>query len=294
MTTPVSAELIRTPTDEEIAQYRRDGYLVVRGLIPAEVLDAAERGMERFYASDVDRPFPGRTQYDHYDWSPEHGDVLRKNDYTSRMVDELRTLVELPGIAAFAAGLAGTSGIRLWHDQLLYKPPSDGGDPGNVGWHTDRQYWRSCSSEEMLTCWVPFHDCDSAVGGVAFVPGSHLWDDQEGLDFFDPDLDRQEAAMADRRGDVRKVVPTLARGDATFHHSGTVHGSGANLTASPRRSMAIHLQPQENHWVEAQDATGAAAYHRNDELVRSTGGTPDYADPTICPQLWPTAAASDD
>lgn len=264
-----------------------DGFLVVRDLVPASVLDAAERGMSRYYAGDVDRPFPGRTRYDDYDWTPADGDVLRKNDYTSRMVDELRALVEWPGIAAFAAGLAGADGIRLWHDQLLYKPPSTDRDHGNVGWHTDRQYWRSCSSEEMLTCWVPFHDCDEATGGVSFVAGSHAWPDQGGLDFFDPDLARQEAALGASGRAVRKVVPRLRRGDVTFHHSRTVHGSGANRTAAPRRSMAIHLQPSGNEWTRALDAAGEPAYHRNDELVRSVHGHPDYADPRICPELWP-------
>jgi hypothetical protein len=155
MTSPTTTTEFRTPSADELDRYRRDGYLVVRGLVPSEVLDAAERGMERFYAGDTDRPFPGSTRYDHYDWSPADGPGLRKNDYTSRMVDELAGLVGWPGIGAFAAGLSGSQGIRLWHDQLLFKPPSAGGGVAAVGWHTDRQYWQTCSTAEMLTCWVP-------------------------------------------------------------------------------------------------------------------------------------------
>ncbi len=261
--------------------YAADGFLVVRDLVPAAVLDAAERGMARFYAGDVDRPFPGRTRYDHDDWSPADGDGLRKNDYASRMVDELATLVAWPGIAAFAASLAGASGIRLWHDQLLFKPgrPSQaGGDErsGNVGWHTDRQYWRSCTSTEMLTCWVPFHDCDAEMGGVSFLPASHR-EANDGLDFFDPDLSTVDAAAAH--------VPRLRRGDVTFHHCGTVHGSGPNRTDRPRRSMAIHLQPADNRWTPGPGPT--PAYHRNDELVGTVDEHPDYRDPRICPELWP-------
>jgi ectoine hydroxylase-related dioxygenase (phytanoyl-CoA dioxygenase family) len=282
---------VRLPTAEEVAAYERDGFLVVRGLVPAAVLDAAERGMARFYAGDVDAPFPGSTRYDSWDWRPEHGDVLRKNDYTSRMVTDLAALVEWPGIGAFAAALAGTPVIRLFHDQLLYKPGgSDGAaddGTGNVGWHTDRQYWGACTSEEMLTCWVPFHDCTEAVGGVSFVPGSHRWPEQQGLDFFSPDLGAQQAAMAAAGHDVRPVVPDLRRGDATFHHCRTVHGSGPNRTAAPRRSMAIHLQPGDNRHAGKRDADGALPYHRNDELVRVVDGLPDYTDPRISPVLWP-------
>jgi ectoine hydroxylase-related dioxygenase (phytanoyl-CoA dioxygenase family) len=277
------------PTPEDVETYRRDGFVVARGLVPAELLDAAERGMERFYAGDTDAPFPGRTRYDDWDWSPEHGDGLRKNDYTSRMVTELAGLVQWPGISAFAASLAGADEVRLWHDQLLYKPGGLPDASGNVGWHTDRQYWRSCSSQQMLTCWVPFHDCDERVGGVTFVAGSHRWADQDGLDFFVPDLVEQEASFVGDGQPIRKVVPVLRRGDATFHHSRTVHGSGPNRTDRPRRSMAIHLQPGDNRHVAAVDPTGRPAYHRNDELVRSVDGAPDYADPRICPVLWPVA-----
>ena len=81
--------------------------------------------------------------------------------------------------------------IRLWHDQLLYKPaertlPDQG--TVNVGWHTDRQYWRTCASADMLTAWVPFHDVGEREGAVSFVDGSHRWDDDVVLDFFNPDL----------------------------------------------------------------------------------------------------------
>ncbi|PTA47502.1 phytanoyl-CoA dioxygenase family protein [Micromonospora sp. RP3T] len=276
------------PSADDLAAYRRDGFLVVRGLIPSGVLDAAERGMARFYAGDLDAPFPGRTRYDDYDWTPAHGGGLRKNDYTSRMVSELAALVEFPGIGAYAAALAGADGIRLWHDQLLYKPAGLDDARGNVGWHTDRQYWLSCASVEMLTCWVPFHDCDERVGGVSFVAGSHRWPQQRGLDFFAGDLAAQEASFRPAGEPTRKVVPVLRRGDVTFHHCRTVHGSGPNLAAEPRRSMAVHLQPADNHWVAATDPAGEPAYHRNDELVRVVDGHPDYADPRISPLLWPT------
>ena len=78
----------------------------------------------------------------------------------------------------------------------------------------------------------------------------------------------------------------LPRGSVTFHHCGTVHGSGPNRSAAPRRSMAIHLQPADNrHRGLGDDAR--PTYHRNDELVRRVDGTPDYTDPRICPVLFP-------
>lgn len=270
--------------------YRGDGFVVVRQLVPAAVLDAAEAGMARWYAGERDAPAPGRTMYDHADWVPEHGDGLRKNDYTSLQVAELFALVATPALSAAAAALAGAPSIRLWHDQLLFKPPAAGA-AANVGWHTDRQYWMGCSSEEMLTAWVPFHDCDEVCGSISFLAGSHRWA-TVALDFFDGDLDALRARLPEGGRGAEVVTPHLQRGDVTFHHSRTVHGSGPNTSCAPRRSMAIHLQPGGNRRVAgAVDLAGAPAYHRNDELVRRRAGIPDYADERVCPQLHPAVVA---
>lgn len=282
-----SATSLRSPTAEEYESYRRDGFVVVRQLLPEDVLDAAERGMARFYTGDLDAPFPGSTRFDDFDWEPSDGDVLRKNDYASRSERELDQLASCPGIGRFAAGLAGADEIRLWHDQLLYKPAWLDSDDARVGWHTDRQYWSTCSSEQMLTCWAPFHDVDATVGVVTFVPGSHRWEMPQGIGFFEKDMATQEARLAGY-GDVQFVSPDLRRGDVTFHHCRTVHGSRPNLSDRPRRSMAIHLQPGDNYWVASVDASGEPGYHRNDSLVLTdAGGHPDYADPRICPRLYP-------
>ena len=40
--------------------------------------------------------------------------------------------------------------------------------------------------------------------------------------------------------------PTILRaGQAAFHHSLTVHGSGPNTLAAPRLALAIHMQPAD-------------------------------------------------
>jgi hypothetical protein len=263
------------PTGDDVAFYRAHGYWVSGPIVPDAVLDAAEAGMARLYAGDTDRPLPGGRPLG--GWRPEDGDVLRKNDYASLVVGELAALVRSPLIAACAARLSGAAEIRLWHDQLLRKPSGTG--RVNVGWHTDRQYWPSCSSADMLTAWVPFHDIGPAEGGISFADASHLWPDEPALDFFDADLSTLDRLRAARQVDV--IVPEIPRGAVTFHHCRTVHGSGPNRSGRPRRSLAVHLQPGTNRH-------SGAGRHGNDDLVRRDAeGRPDYADPAVCPRLWP-------
>jgi hypothetical protein len=275
------------PTAADVAAYRDHGFWLSGIVLPGDVLDAAERGMQRFYAGERDRPGPAGIESE--GWHPEHGNVLRKNDYASLRIDELAALVAFPAIGAIAARLSGAAGVRLWHDQLLYKPVDEPGPPANVGWHTDRQYWESCTSQEMLTAWVPFHDVDARAGSITFVDASHRWE-TTGLDFFESDIERQEAELAAAGRTLVKVPAVLERGRVSFHNCRTIHGSGPNHGAQPRRSMAIHLQPADNRHQRHALGDGTLAEHRNDSLCRRAGDGPDYTDPALFPVLWTGAS----
>jgi len=266
------------PHSEDIQFYRDHGFWISPQIIPDEVLDASERGMQRYYGGDLDS-----TGIHPPDWKPTPGEGLRKDDYSSMCVDELAQLVHHPMIGTTAARLSDAPGIRLWHDQLLYKPVDAPGTRANVGWHTDRQYWQCCTSTEMLTAWVAFHDVTPEGGSVSFFDGSHRWE-VTGLDFFSQDLDGLEAIAREQGLPVDIKPTTMKRGQVSFHHCRTVHGSGANRSSEPRRSIAIHLQPTTNRARVNED--GTIAPHSNNDLTRQVEGVPDYTDERICPLLW--------
>jgi Phytanoyl-CoA dioxygenase (PhyH) len=280
-------QLALLPGEPEVAFYEEHGFWVSPVIVPDAVIDRALQGMERFYAGDRDAPFPGPPGAAEPGWTPDDGDVLRKNDYASLQVRELFELVAYPMIAAVAARLSRRTPIRLWHDQLLYKPIDRPDRPANVGWHTDRQYWRTCTSDRMLTAWVPFHDVDEATGPLTFLDGSHRWSDPSSeLDFFNHDLEGLERRLREDGHLVVKRAATLRRGQVSFHHCRTVHGSGPNRGTVPRRAIAIHLQTGGNRHQPAVDAGGAAVEHPNDRLCRRVDGVPDYTDPELFPVLW--------
>ena len=88
---------------------------------------------------------------------------------------------------------------------------------------------------------------------------------------------------------VTKVPMTMKKGQVSFHSCLTIHGSGANRSDRPRRSMAIHLQDGANRYSNYRHADGKLATHCNDRFVRRIDGTPDYADPALCPVLFRAA-----
>jgi hypothetical protein len=273
------------PTDDDVAHYREHGWYVSGTIIPDDVLDAAIEGSERFYAGHLD------DGPETFDWCmpqqpPRPG--LRKNDYASLRCRPLAALIQVPAIAATARRLACTDAVRLWHDQLLYKPPTEPDVLNNVGWHTDRSYWRSCSSEEMITAWVPFHDITMDHGPLMMIDGSNGWgrEDKGKPDFFRQDLDVQEREIGRDSGrTITKVPVLLRRGQVSFHHCRTFHGSGPNHSAEPRRSLAIHMQPADNRASGTLGPDGQRITHPSDELCRWVDGLPDYTDPVIFPPL---------
>jgi hypothetical protein len=274
------------PTEQDVQFYREHGWWISPQIIPDDVLEGAMLGVERHYAGERDHPLLITGGY--LDWRPEHGDVIRLNDYTSLQNDDIRELVDLPVIAATAGRLAATGSIRLFHDQLICKPGHM--DPGEskVGWHVDAAYWQTCSSREMLTAWIPFQDCDDEIGALSFIDRSHLRADTEWMKTFNErDLPALEESFRVGEETIERIRPRLRRGQVSFHHCRTIHGSDANRSGRDRLALALHFQDRSNHYVTRTNAAGVKVVHINDLLCRKDqDGNPDYADPDICPVLW--------
>jgi Phytanoyl-CoA dioxygenase (PhyH) len=274
------------PSEDEIGFYREHGWYVSRLILPSELIEDATHDLNRHYAGERDHPLLA----EHYvDWQPGR-EGLRLTDYMSLQHDGFRRLVNYPAIGAIASRLTGLPPIRLFHDQLIFKPPATPKSRGVVGWHTDRSYWRTCSSDAMLTAWIPFQDCDEHMGALSFLDGSHRWENPFWMKtFHEQDVARLEAAIEFDHPGFKRLAPTVQRGQVAFHNSRTVHGSPSNQSSIPRIALAIHLQDRTNSYVDAVDDQGTQVVHVIDTLCRlGPDGKPDYYDPDICPILCAT------
>ena len=278
------------PTQDEVDEYRERGWYVSRPIFSDDELDAAIEGTRRYYAGAGPEPvvpIPASERP-----SGAYGHELRQHLYANFACPPLDALVRKPILGAIAAALAGVDVIRLWHTQLFYKPPERDGAASRVGWHADSHYWQTCSSSTMLTAWVPLDDMDEEMGPITMIDGSVGWPrhNDVGLSFVDQDLDDGEHRFSNGAEPIRRVVAALCRGQVSFHSMFTLHGSGSNRTARPRRAFAVHLQPGDNQWqwtVRRRGDDEFLAMHALDRLVRTIGphGVPDYADPQWCPVL---------
>jgi len=274
------------PTEADLRFYREHGWWVSPKIFTDAEIDAVTQAADEYY-DGVRKPMPNGSEMP-WGWKPDQGDTLRKNDWSTLQHPGIMSLIRKPILGAMAARLAGTSQIRLWHDQLLWKPVERPGKQANVGWHTDRGYWKTCSSPDMLTAWIPFHDCDEAIGGISFVDGSNHWpDNTEHLNFFSNDLEGLEKNFVTGGAPIRKITPLIRKGCCTFHNCLTIHGSGPNRSTRERRSLAVHLQDASNRFQVYTYKDGKPATHGNDMFDRKDStGHPDYTDPAVHPVLW--------
>ncbi|HEX4123259.1 MAG TPA: phytanoyl-CoA dioxygenase family protein [Tepidisphaeraceae bacterium] len=161
--------------------------------------------------------------------------------------DPFYELISNSQIVEDVAQLTEASELRIWHDQIQYKPSGTGGV--NM-WHQDAPYWPILEPKnQMLTAWVALDDVDEDNGCMRMVPGSHRWGDQ--IQFLHK-IESFDAMPAEFEGQKLEVVSCpVPKGVVHFHHSLTWHGSGANTSGRPRRAIALHYLNERIHYKAA-------------------------------------------
>ena len=160
--------------------------------------------------------------------------------------DAYANLMRHPKIAEDMAQLTGATSLRIWHDQIQFKPAETG---GVNWWHQDAPLWPIIAPMTEVSAWVALDDVDESNGCMSMVPGSHLWGNQiaflQSLDHNNFDgmpKDFQGHAVEVRRCPVQK-------GEVHYHHALTWHGSHANTSGRHRRAVALHFMTGETRFV---------------------------------------------
>lgn len=234
-------------TEEDVAFYQENGYWVAPKLFDEQQVAQFREHHAKVVAADYETRSvpPGRIGYE-----PGPIDSLVKIDYAYWADSTLAKLVLNPAIGKIAARLAGVDAVRLWHDQLLHKPPQQGSSANAVGWHQDYYYWQCSDAQHMLTAWVALVDVDEHNGCMEVVPGSHKWGMLDESDFFSQDLQTLQRKIEQVSGRPFETVPLrLPAGAVSFHHCLTIHGSRPNRSDAPRVSMVVHMMPDGTRYV---------------------------------------------
>ena len=140
--------------------------------------------------------------------------------------------------------LTAATELRVWHDQIQYKPPHVGGV--NM-WHQDSPYWPILTPKtSQVTAWVALDDVDESNGCMRMVPGSHQWGDQIPFLHAVKDIDSMPESFEARQ--VAVELCPVPKGHVHYHHALTWHGSHDNTSGQPRRAIAVHYMTGETRY----------------------------------------------
>jgi ectoine hydroxylase-related dioxygenase (phytanoyl-CoA dioxygenase family) len=210
--------------DEQIQFFRKHGYIKLKQVLSPEMLAHYGREITARVAelNTLHRPMSERTTYEKAFlqimnlWT--HSDLVKEFVFSKRL-------------ARLATELMGCRGVRLYHDQALYKEPGGGATP----WHSDQSYW-PLATDNTVTVWVPLQNTPLEMGPLAFAAGSQRFNVGRELEVGD----ESEQTIGQFLKDKSKLIEEpFELGEVSFHYGWTLHRAGANTTDRPREVITV-------------------------------------------------------
>ena len=160
--------------------------------------------------------------------------------------EAIRELIFSKRIAGIATALLQTKGVRMYHDQALYKEPGGGFTP----WHADQYYW-PLASDKTVTAWMPLQETPLEMGPLEFSAGSHVI--VEGRELAISDESEQIIRQKLKVTDFQHVVEPFELGEISFHSGWVFHRAGANKTSTMRQVMTTIYMDSEMKLAQPQN-----------------------------------------
>ena len=221
-------QLLDTPYDlsnEQIQYYRTNGFVKLKNVLATEVVDC----MRTTISAEVQR------------LNTQHVPLEQRDTYSKAFLqimniwtqsESVKDIVFSKRLAKIATDLMGVKGVRMYHDQALYKEAGGGFTP----WHADQYYW-PLSNDNTVTVWMPLQKTPLEMGPLEFSAKSFMLQDGRTLKISDDSENIIEKKL--RLSDFEQVIEPFDLGEVSFHSGWVFHRAGANKTDTMREVMTI-------------------------------------------------------
>ena len=144
----------------------------------------------------------------------------------------IKKLVFSKRLAKLATDLMQVDGVRMYHDQALFKEAGGGITP----WHADQYYW-PLSSDKTITIWIPLQETPLEMGPLEFSAGSQKI--KLGRELSISDESEQVIKNNLKINNFPHVIEPFDVGEVSFHSGWIFHRAGANSTKEVRKVMTV-------------------------------------------------------
>ena len=231
-------------TPAQVKYFSENGFIKIKNIFDASVIDY----MNIVISKEVDRlnnqqiPLEERDTY-----GKAFLQIMNLWTHTSAVKD----IVFSKKIAQIATGLMQTTGVRLYHDQALFKEPKGGHTP----WHADQYYW-PLDTENTVTAWIPLQATPLNYGPLEFSAGSNRLTAGRDKQISDESQAFLEAELKNHK--FEHVIAPFDIGEISFHRGWLYHRAGPNVSGNMRKVMTMIymdkdtvLKTPENHNQQA-------------------------------------------
>lgn len=244
---------------EQVSFYRENGFVKLKNVLSPEVV----LFMNETISAEVVRL---NTQHLPMEQRDTYGKAFLQIMNIWTKSKPVKQIIFSKRLAQIATDLMGVNGVRLYHDQALFKEAGGGHTP----WHADQYYW-PLSTDNTVTAWIPLQPTGPDLGPLEFSAKSQQL--QEGRTLKISDDSESVIQKKLTLNDYAKVVEPFDMGEVSFHSGWVFHRAGANTTRHMRKVMTIiymekdmKLKQPENENQQADwDAWCPGA--RVDELI---------------------------
>jgi phytanoyl-CoA hydroxylase len=232
-------------TDEELAAFHRDGYIIARNLAGVDLCRRMRDVVAEHLANRIE---PIEYEADlHYPGAPESREAVggqtprRLKAAHARGIPFSEWLDDPKLVGRLRQIFSGDVVMPLAHHNcIMTKEPRYSSD---TGWHQDVRYW-SFTRPELVSVWLALGPEIPENGSLKLIPGTHrLTIRPEQLDsekFLRNDLPENQALIA------RSIDARLDEGDVLFFHCRTFHAASRNFTSQSKFSVVFTFRPADN------------------------------------------------
>jgi phytanoyl-CoA hydroxylase len=217
----------------EMGSFQRDGYVLLRGLIPPDAIDTLLNRYLGLVHSVTGRTFSdafGKDLVDFYNENPkiESAVYVAMRDHTW-----LEEFSRIPSLSESAGSLIGKPHGLL--QKIVFRIDMPEWTAELAHWHQDYFYVRG--NTEIVTAWVPLQDTRWDRGCLMVMPGSHA----EGPVEHDLKIGKKSIPSSIFSREVRYVE--MQKGDVLIFSSLLLHSSSLNVSNSIRYSVQSRYTP---------------------------------------------------